>query len=221
MGAGVWEPIFSVDLHQALEQKLTDPRRRTAPDDLNSKYLLSGIALCGKCGNKMFASPVNSGGKTWMVYRCFGGYCMTRRLDLVDEVVENIVVGVLSRPDAASLFSGEGDSRKLRSKAAELRDRRDALAALLADGLLSPTAVREQSGRITTELLSVENALSAAGSLNPAANVVHADDVAAAWTALPLGHKRQIIRSLMDVTVLPAGKGVRFKPEQVRATPKH
>jgi len=220
MGAGVWEPIFSEDLHQALEQKLTDPRRRTAPDDLNSKYLLSGIAHCGKCGNKMFASPVNSGGKTWMVYRCFGGYCTTRRLDLVDLVVENIVIGVLSRPDAATLFSGEADSRKLRSKAAELRDRRDALAALLADGLLSPAAVREQSGRITSELLSVENALSAAGSLNPAANVVHADDVGAAWAALPLGHKRQIIRSLMEVTVLPAGKGVRFKPEQVLTTPK-
>lgn len=35
-GLGVWEPIFNEDLHRALEDKLTDLRRRTAPDDLNS-----------------------------------------------------------------------------------------------------------------------------------------------------------------------------------------
>ncbi|RJT82203.1 recombinase family protein [Arthrobacter cheniae] len=215
MGAGIWEPIFSVETHAALEQRLTDPRRKTAPDDLNSKYLLSGIAVCGKCGNKMFAAPVKSGGKQWMVYRCFGGYCMTRRLDLVDDVVEAVVVGVLSRPDAAALFTNEGDSADVRRKAADLRERRDALAALLADGLLSPAAVREQSGRITTELAALEGRLTAADSLNPAAAVAQAGDVAAAWSALPLGGKRKAIRALMDVTVLPAGKGVRFKPEQV------
>lgn len=216
MGAGSWEPIFSVDTHTALEQKLTDPRRKTAPDDLNSKYLLSGIAMCGKCGKKMFASPVKSGGKQWMVYRCFGGYCMTRRLDLVDDVVEAVVIGVLSKPDAAALFAGEDDSVDVRRQAANLRERRDALAALLAEGLLSPGAVREQSGRITTELTALENRLSAADSLNPAAAVAQAADVAAAWASLPLGGKRQAIRALMTVTVLPAGKGVRFTPEQVR-----
>lgn len=215
MGAGVWEPIFSVDTHKALEQKLTDPRRRTAPDDLNSKYLLSGIAICGKCGNKMFASPVKSGGRQWMVYRCFGGYCMTRRLDLVDEVVEGVVVGVLSRPDAATLFNSKGDSIALRTRAKELRDRRDGLAALLGDGLLSVSAVREQSGRITRELHEVEAALFSEEGANPAAELIHATDVEAAWQALPLGPKRKIVRALVEVTVLPAGKGTRFAPEQV------
>lgn len=215
MGAGVWEPIFNVDLHKSLEEKLTDPRRRTAPDDLSSKYLLSGIAICGKCGHKMFASPMKSKAKQWMVYRCFGGYCTTRRLDLVDEVVEGVVVGVLSRPDAASVFNSKGDSMALRAKAKELRDRRDGLAALLSDGLLSVSAVREQSGRLTKELHDLEGALANEEGANPAAELVHAADVGAAWRALPLGPKRKIIRALVDVTVLPAGKGTRFVPDQV------
>ena len=216
MGAGVWEPIFTEDLHRALEDKLTDPRRRTAPDDLNSKYLLSGICQCGKCGKKMFASPVKGKGREWMVYRCFGGYCMTRRLDLVDQVVEGVTVGVLSRPDAAELFTSGEDTGELRRKAVELRDRRDQLAALLAEGLLSAASVREQAGKLSTELEAVEGSIGAAETLNPVASVIGASDVAAAWAALPLGHKRQIIRTLMSVTVLPAGKGVRFSPEQVQ-----
>jgi site-specific DNA recombinase len=220
MGDGVWEPIFSPDMHRALEHKLTDPRRRTAPDDLNSKYLLSGICICGKCGKKMFASPVKDKGRQWMVYRCFGGYCMTRRLDLVDEVVEGVVIGVLSRPDAADLFTSGEDTAALRRKAVDLRDRRDQLAALLKDGLLSAAAVREQAGKLTAELAEVEGALGSAEVLSPASSVIGAEDVTKAWAALPLAHKRQIIRTLMDVTVLPAGKGVRFSPDQVHISEK-
>lgn len=220
MGAGAWEPIFTPELHRAIEDKLTDPRRRTAPDDLNSKYLLSGICGCGKCGKRMFASPVKDKGRQWMVYRCFGGYCMTRRLDLVDEVVESRVVYLLSRPDAAKLFTAGEDVAALRRKAVELRDRRDQLAALLAEGLLSAASVREQAGKLATELHAVETALGSAETLNPVSSVIGAKDVATAWKALPLGHKRKVIRTLMIVTVQPAGKGVRFSPDQVVTTPR-
>lgn len=213
---GMWQPILDEATQRSLEEKLTDPRRKTAPDDLNSKYLLSGICLCGKCGKKMFASPMKSKGKEWMVYRCFGGYCLSRRLDLVDAVVNAVMVGRLSSPDAAKLFSSTDDSAALRAKATDLRDRRDALASMLADGLLSAAAVREQAGRISAELHGVENSLAALDTLNPAAAIIAADDVSAAWETQPLGIRRQIIRALADVTLLPAGKGTRFTPEQVK-----
>jgi site-specific DNA recombinase len=213
---GLWEPILSEDAQKALEELLTDPRRRTAPDDLNSKYLLSGICICGKCGHKMYASPMKAKGKEWMSYRCFGAYCITRRLDLVDDVVNGVMVARLSRPDASEMFTSSNDSVALRRKATDLRDRRDALAAMLADGLLSPSAVREQAGRLSSELHQVEGDLSAADSINPAAEIIAADDVGESWAGQSLGIRRQIIRSLMDVTVLPAGKGVRFTPEQIK-----
>lgn len=217
---GLWEPVLSEETQRALEERLTDPRRKTAPDDLNSKYLLSGICICGKCGSKMFASPMKSNGKAWMVYRCFGSYCTTRRLDLVDDVVQLRAIELLSRPDAAALFANTGDATALRHQATDLRERRDALAAMLADGLMSASAVRLQAGKIGTQLRAVEDALGAIDSLTPAAAVIGADDVDDAWDSLPLGSKRQIIRALMDVTVLPAGKGVRFRPDQILTTPK-
>lgn len=217
---GAWEAILDAETHRALEEHLTDPRRRSAPDDLNSKYLLSGICVCRKCGKKMYASPMKAKGKEWMVYRCFGGYCMTRRLDYVDDVVQVRTIALLSRPDAAALFTSTEDSIGLRQKAKDLRGRRDALASMLAEGLLSETAVRQQAGKIGEQLRSIEDNLAAASTLNPAAAVIGADDVDAAWAELPLGSKRQIIRAMMDVTILPAGKGIRFHPEQVLTTPK-
>lgn len=52
--------------------------------------------------------------------------------------------------------------------------------------------------------------------LNPAAAIIGAADVMGAWLALPMGSKRRIIRALWNVTVLPAGKGIRFSPDQVQ-----
>lgn len=217
MGMGAWPPILTEDQHQRLEVKLTDPRRKTAPDDLNSKYLLSGILECGKCGRKMFAAPVKDRGRQWMVYRCLGGYCMTRRMDLVDDWVEGLILDYLSRPALADLHETGREISELRATAAGLRERRDALAALLADGLLSPAAVREQAGRIGRELEKVSAAVEAAEGLNPLAAFAGAVDVPVTWVALPLDSKRKIIRSLASITILPAGKGVRFNGDtQVR-----
>jgi DNA invertase Pin-like site-specific DNA recombinase len=218
---GNWEAILDDETSRRLEEMLTDPRRRTAPDDLNSKYLLSGIAVCGKCGAKMFAAPVPAkGGGKRMVYRCFGGYCMQRSLVEIDEYVQGVVVGILSRPDAAKLFAGGGNTAELRKKATDLRDRRRLLASLVAEGLMSDADVREQAGKLTKELGEVEAAKSASEGLNPAAAVVGADDVAKAWSGQPLGNQRQIIRALMDITVLPAGKGRGFASEQISLKPK-
>lgn len=220
LGAGAWDPILDEETHRALETKLNDPRRRTAPADLGAKFLLSGIAVCGKCGQAMFASPYKAKGREYMTYRCFGGYCLSRRLDLTDEVVTAVVLGLLARPDAARLFTSVEGAGALRQHVVDLRERRDALAAMLAEGLLSAAAVREQAGKLSQELRDAEDALASAEATTPAAAVICATDLTAAWEALPVAAKRKIIRQIMDVTILPAGKGIRFSPEHVRCEPK-
>lgn len=215
--AGQWEAILDADTSRRLKEVLTDPRRRTAPDDLNSKYLLSGILVCAKCGAKMFAAPApaKAGGKR-MVYRCFGGYCLQRGLEPIDDLIQTVIVSRLAMPDAARLFSTGDSTTELRAKAQGIRERRDSLAALLAEGLLSVTTVREQAGKLTRELGAVESAIRAAEGTNPAAAVIGSNDVAAAWSELPLGTQRQIIRGLLTVSLMPAGKGRGFDPDQVQ-----
>lgn len=213
LGAGEWTPILDPELHHKVEERLLEPGRRTA-FNTTAKHLLSGICECGTCGATMYGSPMKVGERRWMAYRC-PAYHVTRRMDLVDEVVVGTVLGRLSRPDALALLTPDEDVDALRSQSNDLRDRRDALAALLADGLLSPAAVRVQAGKLAKDLDGIEGRIAAALGDNPAAAVAGADDVEAAWSALPLASRRGIIRTLMTVTVLSAGKGARFTPEQV------
>lgn len=221
LGPGDWPAILDAETHRRLEEKLSDPRRRTAPMDLSAKYLLTGICRCGVCGAKIYASPLGKQGSKWrrMGYRCEKG-CITRNMEPVDEVVEAYLFAVLSRPDAATIYTRTGDVAELRAKAVELRDRRDTLAALLAEGLLSGQAVREQAGKISTELTHIEAAMLAADGLDPLTGLVGPGDVEARWRALSLPVQRQVVRSVINVVIEKAGRGARFSREQVTITPR-
>lgn len=211
-----WPAILDAETQAQLEQHLSNPDRKNAPDDLDAVHFLSGLMVCGKCGRKMYAGAHTTRGEKRMVYKCHGGYCLTRQLPLVDQLVNAVIVGRLSKPDAAALLAEDQDVSAERAKAAQLRRRRDALAGMLAEGLLSPAAVREQAGKLSGELLRLDGVINAAQAVNPAAEVIGAEDVAAAWENLPLKNRRQIVRTLMDITVLPTVRGRGFHPEHIK-----
>jgi len=205
--------ILDPDTADRLAAVLRDPRRKMAPST-QVKYLLSGLARCGRdgCADAVMFATTNPKGVG--VYRCRSCYG-SRRLDLVDEVVMRVLLARLTRPDAAGLLDRDVDLDGLRTHVVELRSRRDGLASLLADGLLTPEAVRTQAQRLTDEIGDIERQVDAATGTSPLAVVVDSDDVAAALDRLPLLDLREVIRALFVVRILPSGKGVRFDPEHV------
>ncbi len=205
--------ILDADTADRLAAILRDPRRKLAPST-QVKYLLSGLAVCGRQGCAEAPMFATSNAKGVLVYRCRSCYG-TRRLDLVDEVVMGVLVARLARPDAVVLLQRDVDLDGLRTHVVELRSRRDGLASLLADGLLTPEAVRTQAQRLTDEIGDIERQVDAATGTSPLAVVVDSDDVAAALDRLPLLDLREVIRTLFTVRIMPAGKGVRFDPEHV------
>jgi hypothetical protein len=202
--------ILDPDTFDRLVAVLTDPRRKTAPST-RVKYLLSGIATCGRCGGRMFTTK-NSG---ILVYRCRPCF-VTRSAAKVDEVVEAVVVARLSRPDASALVHSAKDVDELRRAKVELADRRTALTTMLGEGLLDPEAAKAQLRRVATDLDDLERELEAAMGESPLADVVGFEDVAGRWASRSVMQKRAIIKALMTVTVEPSGKGQDFRPEQVR-----
>lgn len=213
---GVQGPaVLDAATYDRLHALLTDPRRRFAPSTA-VKHLLSGIALCGRdgCDLEPMLFTTNGADRT-PVYRCVRCY-MARHRDRVDAVVRAAVVARLSRPDAAELFSPDVDLIALRAQASELRERRDGLAALLADGLLGADAVRAQAHKLGKEIADLERQISAALGTGPVQQLLDVEDVAERFDMLPLLQQREVVRTLCDVVILPAGKGVRFHPEQVR-----
>lgn len=189
---------------------LTDPNRRRAMST-TVRHLLSGILTCSDCSEPMMSGRSNA----VTTYRCRTCH-RSRRADLVEEVVEEVVIARLSRPDAADLLADDLDVTAERAKAVELRERRDAIAGLLADGLLSPTAAREQAKRLAGQITEVEQRVATATKGSPATPFVGAEDVRAAWVGASLADRRRVIRALLTVECLPAGKGKRFDPDDLR-----
>lgn len=214
MGAGDWPPILDAHTYDRLREVLRDVSRRKQ-QGTERKHLLSGLALCGRCGATMYATGLTNGKGKYTAYRCTK-CTISRNIKHVDELVTAVMVARLSLPDAAHVLSSHEDVAALRAEAGELRQRRDDLAGLLADGLLSATAVRERSGKLTEQLRKLDDRISAALGASPAAQLVAADDVAAAWEAMPLHDRKRALSLLMTVTILPAGKGQPFHPDHVR-----
>ena len=206
--------ILDADTADRLAALLHDPGRKCAPST-QVKYLMSGLARCGRdgCDGRVMFATVNPHGAT--IYRCTNCYG-ARRADRVDEVAIAAVITRLSRPDAARLFDPDIDLDDLRERITDLRSRRDGLASLLAEGLLTADVVRTQAQRLTSTIDDLGQQIQAATGTGPLSRVVDSVDIAAAVGRLSLLDLRSVIRELVTVWILPAGKGVPFDLDQVR-----
>lgn len=216
---GDWEPIVSREMWERFNTSNT--RRKTRHDWSNkTKYLMSGLALCGVCGNRMMARPEyrrKDGVRvTRMTYQCTTGWCVARDLNAVDEVVQAVVIARLAQPDALKLLTPKTDIGPLVSQSHELRERRDDLAALLADGTLTASAVREQSGKLQKQLEALQEQISHAEGGSQVTALVMAESVEDHWhNRLTFAQRRAIITALMTVTINKQANTRRFDPEDI------
>ena len=66
--------------------------------------------------------------------------------------VVSTVCARLSQPDAAALLAPDVDLDAIRAEVVDLRARRDGLAEMLAEGLLSPAKAKEQARKLTARI---------------------------------------------------------------------
>ncbi|MFF5214782.1 recombinase family protein [Micromonospora sp. NPDC000442] len=215
VGPAAWEGLVSEETWRAVVELLTDPSR--ANPARGGKGLLTGVALCGvpECGATVHrgAAPARRGREGHATYRCRAALGhVGRAVGPVDWWVTEVVIGRLERPDAALLLADDKrpDAVKLRREARALRTRLDNLAGLLADGTLTETGVRRESAKLRAKLEEVERQQADAGRADILGPLINAPDVRAAVEALDTDRLRVVIDTLMTVTLLPPGRGVRF-----------
>ena len=215
--------ILSVDDHERLKAVLNDPRRRTSPVGRSPKYLLGGIARCGKCGGVMVRlvgrmTRTSAGTKRQPpAYACSECHGVRRKQDLVDAVVEGIIIKRLQRPDALDLFATGDEGAASQARAA--LEAIDARLSNAADAYAAGALELDQLTRITTQLRGDREAhVRALERSLPA--VVPSDlagpQAAERWAALSMDAKRAVLQMLVRVTILPSGPGRDFDPELVR-----
>jgi site-specific DNA recombinase len=214
IGPAAWPAIVDEATWRAVVEKLTDPRRRTAP--ANAQALLTGVAQCAVCGR-----TVHSGGAATQqsrVYRCRSMKHVSRAADPVDAYIGALVVERLSRPDAVELLADTSrpDVSKLREEAVALRTRMDALAVEWADMGMTPSQFRTANDRLRGRLDAVEHQMADAGRVDVLGPLVRADEVQEAWDQLSTARQRAVVDLLMTVVLHAPGRGARtFRPESV------
>jgi hypothetical protein len=195
---------------------LTDETRRSPKHGTARKWLLSGIALCGRCGGPMtvFYRERNAAGELVRTYRCRDHRHLSRMADFCDWRVSERVIARLSRDDARDLLIDDDreDHGELRTEQSTLRLRLDQLAEQFADGTLTGSQLRTGTERLRARLSDVEARMVHVDRAPLLADLVTAEDVRAAWAALGLDRKRAVIDLLYKVTLLPSTPG-RTNPE--------
>jgi len=210
-GPAIWAPVLDEPLWRSMCAVLDDPGRRTAPGN-ERKYLGSNIYLCGLCGQTMRCSTGNKtkGGVSVPSYSCRASKHLTRRCDLLDDYIMMLILGRLSRPDAADMLAEREDPIDVRGAQRDMREARETLTELaqeLGAGAMDMLEWRAASKAARTRLKAAENVLSRAVEVNPVVGLVGVDDVEAAWNRLGLSRQRAVLVYLMAVTVRPARRG--------------
>jgi hypothetical protein len=218
-----WPALVPEETYRATLAKMATmgtPGPRKSP-----QRLLSGIARCGVCAAP--GAPVWGGGAARRGvpgYRCSksSGH-FSRMAEPVDNYVTEVILRILSRPDARELLSKKRapDTAAMHEELVALRTRLEGVAVEFADGALTGAQLRAMTERLRTRITEAEAALADAGRVDVLGPLVSSDDVWRVWKSLTLERKRAVIETLADITIYPPGRGTRiFRPETVDIVPK-
>lgn len=217
VGKALWPAILDDDTAVALRAVLTDPARsKRGP---SRRYLLSGLMRCGRCDATVvgaFVKDLNKG----ETYRCPTLH-LSRKAPPIDAYVRGVVIARLSQPDAVSLFAprpADGSGLVgLQEEYGEVRARLDGLAEAYGAGQIDMQALVAGSNRLRSRIVAIEQEVAAAVSSAAVAEVVTSSDVERTFLALSLDGQRQVVDTLMRLTLLPVGSGHRsFDPRTLQ-----
>jgi DNA invertase Pin-like site-specific DNA recombinase len=214
VGTGTWPAIVSEEVWRQAKRTLDNPARGTDAPRVR-KYLLSGIARCGRCDAPL-GSAISSRGQRQ--YACRQCQKISRDAAKLDEVVIETVIDRLSEPDAVKLLMPaipEADAAELREERRALEDKLEQLGKDFASappGFTGP-ALKD----IQEKLAAIDVALKDPGKAEIFEDVIGAKDVRKKFLGLDLGRQRTIVDALMTIRVMPVGKGTGavFDPDAI------
>lgn len=220
--AGSWPAIISPAEHYQLVAILQARRGTNPAAGKGARHLLTGIALCGgdKCENgTMMAAQSKRRGATVKVYSCRFGHGgggpkgashVTRTIELMDAVVRAAVLARLDGGQVSQRMAETGGENTAPLLAE--RSRIQASLAEVADSVVRGTFTVSQAETMTTGLRqrldAVEARLAAVDPASAMALVSGVEDYTQWWdVSSTLDQRRALVSALMDVVVLPVGRG--------------
>lgn len=225
VGVAAGDMILDRSTWERLTALFADPARAPKRKGPGPQHLLSGIAICGACGSVMHRHPgwtPKPGSKTRHgispAYHCTACRGVRRIQGPVDALVTECVLQRLEREDAADIFAQADGGRA--AKAREELDGIEARLANAADAFAEGGIDRQQLVRITASLTAKRAAWEAdlRAALPPAFPLdVVGERARQTWASLTIDQKREVVRTVLRVTIHPAGSGPRpFNPDLIQ-----
>jgi DNA invertase Pin-like site-specific DNA recombinase len=217
VGDGDWPKILDVETHEALVEMFTNGERKQFKHAPNVTHLLSGIARCGLCGARMYQAPDRGRG----VYVCIPGkHHVVRSQDHLDAYVTTLVLERLRDEDLGSQHVGDRDPEveAARIEAEQLQARLDDAVAQFTTGDLSGAMLATIEKDLKPKIAEAERR-ARPPTRSPLLDDLAGADIDTRWDALQLEQQREVVRLLLDITVLPSKRkpGSRgFDPTAVR-----
>jgi site-specific DNA recombinase len=216
VGKGDWPPIFDEDTYHRLRSLLSNPARKVTTGSAY-RYLLSGIAKCGKCGRPVRVLLTGRGRGTNEKRRSYTcGHChgISRNLESVDRLIIKLVTRRLAKPDAKAIFTPEPDLL-LVAEANRLRNKLEFVADQFAKDEIDGDQFTHITSMVRPKLRAIE------AQLRPAPldfSDLATPDIGKRWKDIPLERRRAVVDFLLDITLLPRGKDAprRFDPDSIK-----
>lgn len=208
---GTWDPIFTEDEHVALSTLLSDPNR-VVSRGCTPKHLLTGIAVCGVCGGRVFRL-LDRGREA---YVCRDGFHVSRSKEPTDLLVTEAVISGLEDPGLLETVQVlAGVPKQQLSEAQILQARLDKLADECADEKITVGSFRRMEARLLRQIDEAK-ARARRAALAPIVIDTVGPNARARWESYTLEKKRDLIRALVRVRLMPTGgRTGKFDPDSV------
>lgn len=223
VGPAVWPAVVPEATWREVCELFRDPSRRRSADN-RVKWLGAGLYRCGLCGAVCrSATATGRNQQRRMVYRCKetgsgNGRHAARSALPVDELVTEVVLARLSRPDAVDLLEPRVSEDGPATQLAQARSRLQSAAADYADGLIDRDQLTTITERLRQRIREIEAVLPKAESPTVVALLKAGEKARAAWEGLNVAQRREVVDTLVTVTLLPvSGRAPReFDPDCVK-----
>jgi site-specific DNA recombinase len=212
VGDGIWPALVDDEVFWACVRLLSDPSRTTTRAG-RAVHLLSYLVLCGVCGGPVSCQQMPGSKSGGLIYICLRRRCASVGKEVLDEYAQRVVVAWLSRPDVFhDLSAGIGDAEvaHARAEAQRLRAELEDWRKLAETGDVSAVSFARAEKGLLVQIAEHEQRAAEAG-IAPVLRGRIGPEAIQAWAELgdEVAVKREIIRVVADIRLLPAEKGTR------------
>ncbi|QYB16720.1 recombinase family protein [Schaalia turicensis] len=210
-----WEPIITMKVWEEFQRVKSGRKQSGAPSAGKPKHLLSGFAVCGVCGDRLYATWAlrkkrknGTRAPSYRVYTCTRTRCTSIGSDQLEALIVPRVLAQISDPRVIAQLKQVPDTAPLEEELAAVRMRRKNLAELVGDGVLRPDEARPKLAALGQDAERLESRLAAMRSESPLAELALADQIPDRWERLDIVRRRQILEALgLRIIVNRADRG--------------